>query len=73
MQCRGRRRLRGDGDDDRAPLARAVADGICSAVFCLMLYYTWPESNVEASHVEKFAAEIRGSHKTIAGFPPDSI
>ena len=43
----------------------------------MLLWGAWPESepesepeNVEASHVEKFAAEIRGSHKTIAGFPP---
>ena len=39
----------------------------------MLLWGAWPESNVEASHVEKFAAEIRGSQKTIAGFPPDSI
>eukprot|EP01047_Picozoa_sp_COSAG01_P054803 COSAG01_NODE_6032_length_3889_cov_5.695251_2_plen_29_part_01 len=29
----------------------------------MLLWGAWPESNVEASHVEKFAAEIRGSHK----------
>ena len=36
----------------------------------MLLWGAWPESDAEASHVEKFAAEMRGSHKTIAGFPP---